>query len=179
MKKILVLCLLVLLSNSAFSQKNSDEDLMNTIQALSNYSTVIDGVEIQYITTVDLNRKTKLFRITETQDYSIKYVERTISFYIDDINKNSMVCIIKKEMPDRKFSINVELSTLNNGVEYSEIIFEKGKEAINVSDLNSTDKVVLNASGNSMSKKSAKKYVNSFMELLGIDHVIEEKSTSD
>jgi len=179
MKKIVIVYLLVLLSNFALSQENNDQDLISTIETLSNYSKVIENTEIQYITSINLNRNTNLLRITETQDYSIKYVERTISFYINDVNKNNMICIIEKKKSNREYLINVELSTLNNGVEYSEIVYEKGKEAIDVSDLNSRDKIVLNASGNSMSKKSAKKYVNSIMELLDIDHVIEEKSSSD
>ena len=179
MNKIATFCFMIMLSTTAFSQENSDEDLIKTIQALSNYSVIVDDTEIQYITIIDLNRKTKRIRITETLDYSVKYIEKTMSFYIDDINRDSMKCILIKNESTGKFTVDVELSTLNNGVEYSEIVFEKGKESTEVSDLDSTDLVKLDASGNTMSKKSAKKYVNSFMKLLDIDHVIQETGSSN
>ena len=130
---------------------------------------VVDGTEIQYFTDIDLNKKTGRIKITDTQDFSVKYIETVISFYLGDIDKNSMNYKLTEKEDSDIFNIFFEISTLNNTVEYSEIIFENGKEHTRVSDINSSAIIRLSANGKAMSKDLAQKYINSWMELLNIN----------
>ena len=169
MKKIITLSLFVLIPFFAFSQEKTVDELIDIIEELSSYSVVLDGTEIQYFTKIDLNKKTGRFKITDTQDFSVRYIETVISFYLGDIDKNSMNYKLTENEDSDIFKILFEISTLNNSVEYSEIIFENGKEYTRVSDINSSDLIRLRANGKAMSKDLAKKYINSWMELLNIN----------
>ncbi len=168
MEKIITLSLFILIPFFSFSQEKTEDELIDIIEELSIYSVVVDGTEIQYFTNIDLNKKTGRIKITDTQDFSVKYIETVISFYLGDIDKNSMNYKLRENEDSDIFNILLEISTLNNSVEYSEIIFENGKEYTRVSDINSSDLIRLSANGKTMSKDLAKKYINSWMELLNI-----------
>ena len=169
MKKIITLYLIILIPFFSFSQEKTVDELIDIIEELSSYSVVVDGTEIQYFTNIDLNKKTGRIKITDTQDFSVKYIETVISFYLGDIDKNSMNYKLTENEDSDIFNIFFEISTLNNSVEYSEVIFENGKEYTRVSDVNSSDLIRLSANGKSMSKDLTKKYINSWMELLNIN----------
>jgi hypothetical protein len=169
MEKIIMLSLFVLVPFFSFSQEKTVDELIDIIEELSSYSVVVDGTEIQYFTNIDLNKKTGRIKITDTQDFSVKYIETVISFYLGDIDKNSMNYKLTENEDSDIFKIFLEISTLNNSVEYSEVIFVNGKEYTRVSDVNSSDLIRLRANGKTMSKDLAKNYINSWMELLNIN----------
>ncbi len=176
MKKIIALFFTILIPFFSNSQEKTDDDLVGIIEELSNYSDVIDGAEIQYFTNVDLNKKTGRIKITDTHDYSAKYVETVISFNLEDIDLRSVKYQLTKNNDNDYYGIMFEISTLNNSVEYSEVIFENGKEYTRVSETNSSDLIRLSANGKAMSKDLARKYINSWMELLGISRPEEIKN---
>ena len=169
MEKIITLYLIILIPFCSFSQEKTVDELIDIIEELSSYSMVVDGTEIQYFTNIDLNKKTGRFKITDTQDFSVKYIETVISFYLGDIDKNSMNYKLTENEDSDIFKVFFEISTLNNSVEYSEVIFENGKESTRVSDVNSSDLIRLSANGKTMSKDLAQKYINSWMKLLNIN----------
>lgn len=175
MKKIVAFTFFILISFFSISQEKSNDTLNSIIEELSNYSVMIDGAEVQYLTNIDLNTKTGRIKITDTKDYSIKYIETVISFYLKDLDLESLKYRIT-ETDDGKFGIMFEISTLNNTVEYSEVIFEGGKEYTRVSEINSSDLIRMTANGKTMSMDSAQKYVDSWMELLGITRAKEIKN---
>jgi hypothetical protein len=168
MKNIVALFSIVLIPFFSISQEKKDDQLIDIIEELSNYTVVIDGAEIQYFTNIGLNKKTGRIKVTDTQDYSAKYVETVISFYLEDINHRSVKYKLTKNDDDDNFTILFEILTKNNSVEYSEIVFENGKEKTRVSETNSSDLIRLSANGKAMSKDLAQKYINSWMELIGI-----------
>jgi len=169
MIKIIRLALFIFIPFLSFSQEKTENELIDIIEELSSYSMVVNGAEIQYFTDINLNKKTGRIKITDTQDFSVKYIETVISFYLGDIDKNSMNYKLTENEDSDIFNIFFEISTLNNSVEYSEVIFENGKEFTRVSDVNSSDLISLRANGKTMSKDLAQKYLNSWMELLNIN----------
>lgn len=174
MKRIVALTFFILISFFSISQEKSNDSLNSIIEELSNYSVMIDGTEVQYLTNIDLNSKTGRIKVTDTKDYSIKYIETVISFYLKDLDLESLEYRIT-ETDDGKFGIMFEISTLNNTVEYSEVIFENGKEYTRVSETDSSDLIRMTANGKTMSQESAQKYVDSWMELLGLTKAKEIK----
>jgi hypothetical protein len=168
MKKIITTAFIILLPFFSYAQEKTDNNLIPIIEDLSSYSVVVDGTEVQYFTDIKLNIKTGRIKIIDTQDYSVKYIETITSFNLEDIDNESVAYeIIKSEVED-EFLINFEISTLNNSVEYSEVVFENGKEYTRVSDSNSSDLIRLSANGKAMSRELAQKYADSWMEFLGI-----------
>jgi hypothetical protein len=168
MKKIITTAFIIVLPFFSYAQEKTDNNLIPIIEDLSSYSVVVDGTEVQYFTDIKLNIKTGRIKIIDTQDYSVKYIETITSFNLEDIDNESVAYeIIKSEVED-EFLINFEISTLNNSVEYSEVVFENGKEYTRVSDSNSSDLIRLSANGKAMSRELAQKYVDSWMEFLGI-----------
>jgi len=176
MKKIIALFFTILIPFLSVSQEKTDDDLVGIIEELSNYSDVIDGTEIEYFTNVDLNKKTGRIKITDTHDYSAKYVETVISFNLEDIDLRSVKYQLTKNDDNDYYVIMFEISTLNNSVEYSEVIFKNGKEYTRVSETNSSDLIRLSANGKAMPKDLARKYINSWMKLLGITMAEEIKN---
>ncbi len=169
MKKIITLSLFILITFFSFSQDKTVDELIDIIEELSSYSMVVDGTEIQYFTNIDLNKKTGRIKITDTQDFSVKYIENVTSFYLGDIDKNSMNYKLTENEDNDEVKIAFKISTLNNTVEYSEVIFENGQEHTRVSEVNSSDRIILRANEKAMSKNSVQKYINSWMELLNIN----------
>jgi hypothetical protein len=169
MKKIITLSSFILITFFSFSQDKTVDELIDIIEELSSYSMVVDGTEIQYFTNIDLNKKTGRIKITDTQDFSVKYIETVTSFYLGDIDKNSMNYKLTENEDNDEVKIAFEISTLNNTVEYSEVIFENGQEYTRVSEVNSNDRIILRANGKAMSKNSVQKFINSWMELLNIN----------
>ena len=168
MEKISTLFLLVLIPLFSFSQEKTEDELIDIIEELSIYSAVVGGTEIQYFTNIDLNKKSGRIKITDTQDFSVKYIETVISFNLNDIDKNSLNYKLTENEDNDEVKITFEITTLNNTVEYSEVVFENGQENTRVSEVNSSDRIILRANGKVMSKNSAQKYINSWMELLNI-----------
>ena len=176
MKKIIALFFTILIPFFSNSQEKTDDDLVGFIEELSNYSDMVDGAEIQYFTNVDLNKKTGRIKITDTHDYSAKYVETVTSFNLEDIDLRSVKYQLTKKDDNDCYVILFEISTLNNSVEYSEVIFENGKEYTRVSETNSSDLIRLSANGKAMTQDLAQKYINSWMELLVISRAEEIKN---
>ena len=175
MKQIITVTLLILIPLLSFTQEKTDKNkiLIADIEDLSKYSDTVNGSEIQYFTNIFLNSKTGRMKLTDIHDYSVKYIENTISFNLGDIDEKSVKHSIRKNEYDDNFTVLIEISTLNNSVEYSRVVYESGKELIDVSEANSNDAVRLTANGKSMSEDLAQKYLNSWFELLGIS--IEEQ----